>query len=169
MAIVYETERGAVNELYHYGVIGMKWGVRRASRQLSKATTKEQRDKAIGKLNKHRSKASAEIAKRKAKRPKLQERADKLFVKNDVRASNLKKRAGVYRRRASRVISTQFWRNWNHNKSERLYGRADKLRESSRAAKEMVERNETYIRMFSQGIDTIDATLINRGKRVMTA
>ena len=159
---------GGNDELYHYGVLGMKWGVRRASKQLSKATTREERDKAIGKLNKHRSKASAEIDKRKAARPKLQERADRLSAKNDVRASELKKRAGVYRRRASRIISTRFWRNWNHNKSERLYGRADKLRENSRAAKEKIERNETYIRMLSQGIDTIDATVINRGKRILT-
>ena len=57
-------------ELMHYGVPGMKWGVRRATKRLSKATTKEQRDKAVGKLETHRAKASAKIEKLNKKRPK---------------------------------------------------------------------------------------------------
>lgn len=52
------------NELYHYGVRGMKWGVRKATKTLSSSkSTVEQREKAISSLQKHKIKASAKVAK----------------------------------------------------------------------------------------------------------
>ena len=52
-------------ELYHYGVKGMKWGVRRAQKALSKASSSRDSDRALSKLQKHRDKGSAELAKLK--------------------------------------------------------------------------------------------------------
>ena len=51
------------NELQHYGVIGMKWGVRRAINKYNKATTNKQKTKATETLNKHLEKASNKLAK----------------------------------------------------------------------------------------------------------
>lgn len=45
------------NELKHYGVLGMKWGVRRNRNSYSKATTKEAKSKAIAGMEKTRDKA----------------------------------------------------------------------------------------------------------------
>ena len=84
-------------ELMHYGVKGMKWGVRRASKQLSKATTNEERDRAISKLEKHRSKASAKIDKLTKKQPKLQKKVDKAIQKNDVKAAKIDRQVALYK------------------------------------------------------------------------
>ena len=51
------------DELKHYGVLGMKWGVHRATKQYSAATTKAERTKAADKLNTHMGKASKKLNK----------------------------------------------------------------------------------------------------------
>lgn len=56
------------NELMHYGVLGMKWGVKRGTRQLSKATTPKQKQKSVATLEKHKGKAIKKL-----------ERANRIF------------------------------------------------------------------------------------------
>ncbi len=63
------------DELYHYGVLGMKWGVHRASKKYSSATTKEAKSKASDKLNTHMSKASKKLNKYNAKTTKKLDKA----------------------------------------------------------------------------------------------
>lgn len=75
------------NELTHYSVVGMKWGVRRGTRNLKNATSKEKADKAIKSLDKNRAKASAKLSKLQKKEPKLQKEATKAVEKMDIKAA----------------------------------------------------------------------------------
>jgi hypothetical protein len=60
--ITRETENPE-DELEHYGVLGMKWGVHRATKKYSTATTKAERKKASDKLSTHMEKASKKLNK----------------------------------------------------------------------------------------------------------
>lgn len=63
--------------LQHYGVLGMKWGIRRARRSLSRASTKEESKKAISSLESHRGKINKKISKYQTSNVSLQKKSDK--------------------------------------------------------------------------------------------
>lgn len=72
---LYHSEDEYSDELQHYGVIGMKWGVRRAAKAYSKASTSEGKAKAKAKLEKHMEKASKKLNKFNAKADKKMNKA----------------------------------------------------------------------------------------------
>ena len=76
------------DELLHYGVPGMKWGVRRARAAMAKASTKEDRQKASAKLQGHMTKASKKLDKLNTKVEKAQYKARKASNKADRKATS---------------------------------------------------------------------------------
>lgn len=71
------------DELMHYGVLGMKWGVRRARTAMSNASTKEEKKQATAKLQGHYAKASKKLDKLNTKVEKAQRKARKASYKVD--------------------------------------------------------------------------------------
>lgn len=69
------------NELKHYGVLGMKWGIRRATGAASKGDS----DRAKQRYSKTFAKASKEAAKRERKVYKTEQKAAKQREKTDKR------------------------------------------------------------------------------------
>ena len=63
--------------LQHYGVLGMKWGIRRARRSLSRASTKEESRRAISKLETHRGKINKKINRYQSENVTLRKKSDK--------------------------------------------------------------------------------------------
>lgn len=69
------------NDIKHYGVLGMKWGVHRANKKYSTATSKEAKTKAANKLSSHMTKASNKLNKLDAKITKKYAKAEKAYNK----------------------------------------------------------------------------------------
>lgn len=158
----------STDELKHYGVLGMKWGVRRASKRLAKATTKEQRDKAVAKLEKHREKASAKIAKLEKKAPKLQKRIDKNMKGIDKKVVSYKAQSSKYKRRALSPFVSEKRASKLMFKAMKMDAKSDELMALSMRTKNKLENNQRMTRLFKEGIDTIDKNIVNKGKRIVT-
>lgn len=152
-------------EIYHYGVKGMKWGIRRARKQLSKATTDSDRDKAISKLNSHRVKADKEIKKLDNKRPKLQKAYDRAVTKTDVKIAKLEQKSAATARKATRLFTSKEKAQRLILESQMLDMKIKELRSYSNTAKANLIKNNRMREMFEEGINDIDTTLIEYGRK----
>lgn len=95
------------DELKHYGVMGMRWGVHRATRALSNATSTKQRDKAISSLNSHRTKSVNKIAQLQKSHSSLQKKRDAQIKGSDIKAAKYAKKAASYEKKQYGVFTSQ--------------------------------------------------------------
>lgn len=153
------------DELMHYGVIGMRWGIRRGTKKLAKATTKEEREKAVAILNKHRNKATKKINDLKKEAVSLEKTRDRVIVKNDVAAADLKRRASATRKKAYRRFTSRESAQDLLYKADKLDAKANNLIARSEEAKAKVVANATLQKTFKHGIDDIDEALVKKGRR----
>ena len=153
------------NELLHYGVKGMRWGVRRATKALSKATTDEQRDKAVNRLEKHRAKATRKIEKLDKARPKLEQKVERAVTKNDVKAAELNSKAMRYQKKANGLFVSDRRAMKRLQKASLLESQAKALTVKSNEAKAKLAQNEAMTKAFRQGINDIDDALIEYGRK----
>ena len=167
------------DELMHYGVLGMKWGVRRASRQLSGATNRETRDAAIKSLNKHKSKGEAKIASLEKKRVKLDAKLHKATTKDKVKATKLEKKASKLDKKAYKLQKTATSWYASGDRANSLYTRgeikkikAEKLRIKSSVlnanyekVKARVDANESMQKAYKIQLNKIDHAITENGRR----
>ncbi len=152
-------------ELTHYGVLGMKWGVRRAQKKLSRASTQEDRDKALSALNKHKTKANSKITKLQKHGVHLQKDVDRHIMKNDAYAAKLKLKASQKTKKANGFFVSEKRANKLMLEAMKLNAKSDSIASRSALAKSKLAKNKKYIDMFEQGVKTIDKTLIENGKK----
>lgn len=168
-------------ELYHYGVKGMRWGVRRAQKALRNATSDDEKNRAFSKLQKHRTKGGAELSKLQKKRDKLEldladsskkdaEKASKL----DRKASKLDRKAAKKRKRAGSILTSTkkatklgYEADYLKARSDMLKSKASTMRATYERTKQKVESNERMQKLFQLEINKIDATFAQHGRRYL--
>ena len=153
------------NELRHYGVLGMKWGVHRATKQLSKATTADQRGRAISKLNKHRTKATNKIAQLGKKHVKLQRDYDANIIKTNVKAGKLDAKAAKYENKRYGMFVSQKKSEQYAYKAAKYKAQAERLKTLSAKTEARLRSNEKTTELFKRGVSTIDAALVSAGEK----
>lgn len=162
---IYNGSLYTSDELAHYGVKGMRWGIRRATKQLQKATTGEQRDKAVASLNKHRAKASKKIEGLNAKRPKLEKAYTKTLVKLDPKIAKLERKRAKLSRRASGIFTSERKASKLLEKRDIVDLKLEDLRSRSHTAKAAIAANDHMISLFKQGVSDIDSALASVGRK----
>lgn len=153
------------DELQHYGVLGMKWGVRRASRNLSSATTREQRDKAVASLQKHRTKGEAKVQKLEKRHVKLEKDVERAITKSDTKASEIARKAAHKRNKAYGTFVSKRRSDKLLFKANKLDAKANNLKALSEDAKAKLAKNEKMTEMFNREIKNIDNALLDKGRR----
>ena len=155
------------DELKHYGVLGMRWRVHRATKKLSKATTDEERRKAVASLQKHRTKATNKVAKLQKQHTKLQKSVDQYITKSDIKAAKMKQKADKLNQKAYGIFTSTKRAQKLLYKSEKLNIKADAIIARSMEAKAKIAKNERLQAMFNEGISNIDQTLVSSGYKYL--
>lgn len=152
-------------ELYHYGVKGMKWGVRRATKQLTNASDSASRNKAVAKLEKHRTKGTAKVKKLEKQHVELKKKVERNIVKSDTKAAKLSRQAAATRMKAyGRFVSKDKSADLIF-KANKLDAKANDLKARSEASKAKLAKNEKMTEMFNREIKNIDRVLEDKGRR----
>ena len=154
------------NELYHYGVLGMKWGVRRNTKRLNSGDSAKS-EKAAKALKKHREKASNEINKLKKSTAKLETRNENNIVRAEVKAAKFNREAANYRRKASGMFVSNRKAQKYMTKAYMAETKAKDLTARVNETRAKINKNKTLIQMFERGIGDIDAALSARGKEYL--
>lgn len=152
------------DELMHYGVLGMKWGVHRALRSYGSATTDAQKSKATNSLNKHKTKINNKLSSLDAKGVKLQKRAERNDIKTKSKTAYLEQQASKYRLKSELARSPKKSQTYRR-KAAQLDVKANSLKRAMAKTEAKIAKNEKLKRIFNENLSAIDKALIDNGKK----
>ena len=131
------------SELYHYGILGMKWGVRRTPEQLGhKIKSLEKKNTSIQKNKVDRSNVKAATYDKKA---------------SDYSYKALKKKSmATSKRDLDKAQQLEF-------KAAKMRLKSDSFKTVAAKAERKIHKNEELIKVFSKTMDALDSGKLKQG------
>lgn len=157
------------DELYHYGVMGMKWGVRRATKRLNTAYSSgkpEKGQKAINSLNKHKNKITKKIKTLNEENAKLKKKEFKSITKYGPKIAELDSKISDYQNKANNAWSERKYEKYTEKaRVETL--KVNKLKAKTGEIKAAINKNEALTKTFNQTLSEVNKTLSDNGRRYL--
>lgn len=152
------------DELYHYGVLGMKWGVHRARRKLNNSNaTNSDHNKAVKSLRNHRDKITNKISELNKKSDKLKKQQYKIDTKLEPKAAKMERKANKLEKKVLKAKTDEKAVKLMR-KSNVLKLKASKIRNKNAKVKARIENNKKLKLMFAKGLNEVNTELIRNGK-----
>lgn len=168
-------------ELYHYGVLGMKWGVRRSSAQLGKKVTKltkknkrladdidiytsnaKRYDAKSTAMQTRNSKYESIISKNTAKKSKYDLKLAKTLSKRNPNPDKIAKYTAKSAKYNNKILAVQ-----KKLKCNKWAVKSQEAKQAIADAKDRIEKNDRLIRTFNKTMSSIDAGTIKQGRFFM--
>ena len=154
------------NELYHYGVKGMRWGVRRAIKELHESNRdgrKGGHNHAVSVLSTHRDKINKKLTALDKKSANLEAKRYKQATKNAEKIAKLERKSAKLKLKAGKAFYTETASKRLH-KSAKLDLKVAKLKESAAKTKAKIEKNNRLKETYKKGLNEINHELITKGQ-----
>ena len=157
------------DELYHYGIPGMRWGIRRAQKILgSSDASVDKKKKAVQSLQKHQIKINKQISKLNKKDEQLLSNRDVQIRKSAGKMMNYKEKANKLRRKKYGIFTSRSKAERLEFKASKLDMKAENIQNRIDRTKQLLAKNSQMKKIYNSGLDTISDTLKTKGKKYIT-
>lgn len=156
-------------EINHYGVLGMKWGVHRARKTLYNPSSSDRRKlSATSSLVNHRTKTRNKLNKLAKQETRLAKREQKNSQSGDVRAARLHAKAAKLRQKSTGILTSEETAWLLNRKANKLDRKSANLQKRSTRIKAKLAKNRKTQEIFKQGLNEIDKALTEKGEKYLS-